>query len=276
MPNPQPIYTPDNCNFAYQLIWGVSVFWKIDAGEGHWFDELKEQTERDGVRLLRHQFSKPGVSQFLASSRPDTIPLSIVRSIKGRLGKLVCGNRVRAFGKNYGLRSIGSAKRSVIERYIESQLERHPMADARVQERLAQVQICNRDVDLSQPQRTTHALYWYNLHVVLEHDGWNETRAERLIAMRDMIVNSSSAHGYLLSRAGILSNHIHFSLGCPVDKSPLEIALGYMNNLAYVYGMTPILMYSAYTGTFGEYDLGAIKAENIAPREQVPWGRMDE
>jgi len=39
----------------------------------------------------------------------------------------------------------------------------------------------------------------------------------------------------------------------------MDVALGYMNNIAYGYGMVPLFQSGFYAGTFGEYDLGAIR-----------------
>src|SRR4029077_19121670 len=43
-----------------------------------------------------------------------------------------------------------------------------------------------------------------------------------------------------------------------LDASPEEVALTYMNNLAYAQGMSEVFRYSYFVGTFGEYDLGVI------------------
>ena len=60
----------------------------------------------------------------------------------------------KAFQRNYFLRSIGSARRSVVEDYVASQLGHHQMADPRVQEMLPHFQLAYPEVDLSQPSRT--------------------------------------------------------------------------------------------------------------------------
>ena len=44
------------------------------------------------------------------------------------------------------------------------------MADQRVHVRLEQFQIFRPEVDLSQPRRTSHREYWYNLHIVIVND----------------------------------------------------------------------------------------------------------
>ena len=114
-------------------------------------------------------------------------------------------------------------------------------------------QIVNADVDLSQPQRTSQGLFWHNLHVVLVHrERWMEVREETLCGVRDMIVGARRAKGYLLSRAGILPDHVHLALGCPIDVAPVDVALGFLNNLAFVHGMRPVYQFGGFIGTLGE------------------------
>lgn len=48
------------------------------------------------------------------------------------------------------------------------------------------------------------------------------------------------------------------TIGCGLQESPQEIAVKYMNNLAFVQGMKAVFRYSFFAGTFGEYDLGAV------------------
>lgn len=86
---PQPIYTAENCEAAFQLLWSYSLFWRVKPTQFDWFDPLKAQTENDGIRLLRHEFKPPNVSQFLVSTRPPTTPLLIAQRIKGRLQYLL-------------------------------------------------------------------------------------------------------------------------------------------------------------------------------------------
>jgi hypothetical protein len=67
-----------------------------------------------------------------------------------------------------------------------------------------------------------------------------------------------------LKGAGIVANHLHLALGCGISQAPSEVAVCFLNNLAWVHGMQPIYKFSFYTGTFGNYDLGAIWNANYA------------
>jgi hypothetical protein len=73
-----------------------------------------------------------------------------------------------------------------------------------------------------------------------------------------MILKIARQRGHLLSRAAIVADHVHLALGCGIAVSPMEVALCYMNNLAYAMGMRPVFMFSYYVGTFGEYDRGVV------------------
>jgi REP element-mobilizing transposase RayT len=192
---------------------------------------------------------KPGVSQFVVSTQPHVAPLTIVERVKGRLQYFVRDTLPKPLKRNYAIRSFGQVIRETVEAYVASQLEHHQMADARVQERLGRYQIHNADVDLSQVRQTSHGLYWYNLHVVLVHrERWAEIRDEVLRRVRDMIVAACDAKGWLLSRAGILADHVHLALGCTIETAPVDVGLSFLNNCREV--------------------------RNIAPSRQAGWGRV--
>jgi len=117
-----PIYTPANCNPAYQLNWSLSLFWRVPAAklESDWLPSLQIATEKDGVRILRYRSAGSQVSQFLISTKPAASPQAAIRSVKGRLQYLIRDTYPKAFQRNYSLYSIGSAKREVIERYVST------------------------------------------------------------------------------------------------------------------------------------------------------------
>ena len=199
------------------------------------------------------------MSQFLVSTTPAVSPHALVRSVKGRLQYLVRGDRPKAFQRNYSLRSVGSATRETVEDYVRSQPGRHSMADPRVQTIIEHYQICNPHVDLSRLREGDHAVYWYNLHVVMVHaERCRELSESRIAARRAMILGVCEKQGYLLSRGGLVPDHVHLALGGMPSQSPGEIALRFMNNLAYCEGMKNVFQFGYYVGTFGEYDLGAI------------------
>ena len=258
---PEPIYTTNNCKAAYQLNWSLSVFWREPPPEpADWVEDLKQATEPDGVRLLEHRIREPRTSQFLLSTAPAISPREVIRSVKARLQVLVRVSIPKAFQRNYSIYSVGSAKREAIENYLETQLAHHPMAAPRAHERLEQYQIDCPEANLSRPQRTSHGEFIYNLHLVLVNDGrWRNVEHERLCRVRDMVVATARKKGHLLGKARVLADHIHLMLACGIADSPMEVALAYLNNLAFAQEMRPVYQFGLFVGTFGNYDLGAIR-----------------
>ena len=65
--------------------------------------------------------------------------------------------------------------------------------------------------------------------------------------------------GYAISTRSVMPDHLHLAVRGNIEQSPEEIALTMMNNLAYAFGQNPIWQSSYYAGTFGEYDMGAVR-----------------
>jgi REP element-mobilizing transposase RayT len=209
-----PIYTLANCHPAYQLNWTLSIFWHQPPSAAEWLKALQAATELDGVRVLEHRLVDERMSQFLLSTKPAVSPHALVRAVKGRLQYLVRGERPKVFQRNYCLRSVESVTREGVEKYVGAQAGRHSMADPRVQAMFQRNQFCNPHVDSSRPREGHHAIYWYNLHIVLVHtERFREVCEERIAAARAMIVGVCEKQGYLLSHAGIVSDHVHLTLG---------------------------------------------------------------
>ena len=259
--NPKPLYLAQSILPTYKLYWSLSIFWRNSAlSADHWIAKLKPLTEKDGVRILEYHQKDNRVSQFLLSTRPEISPSDIIRSVKGRLQHQIRDIIPKAFKKNYSIKSVGSAKHKVVQNYLDSQLDHHIMADPKVQATLASYQKDNPQVDLTKIKSSAHGLFMYNLHLVFVHtERYRETRDEYLTKTLDAIVRNSKNKKHLLSKARLLTDHIHLTVGCDIKESPMEIALSYMNNIAYVHGQVPLLQNSFYAGTFGEYDLGAIR-----------------
>jgi len=257
----QPLYTPDNTTVAYQLNWSVALFGTDNfPPAAKWLSELKAVAESDGVRILEHHIAAANVAQFLVSSKLHIAPSQIVRSLKGRWQYLIRDTNPKAFRRNYSIGSIGEANSGVLANYVARQPQNHPMADSRVQERIEALQFHDSGLDFGAERFSSHGRFVHNLHIVLENEeGWHDTRAEVLIRSRQIIIDSAKKHSWGLARIGLVTNHFHILLSANVTESPESVALCLMNNLAYVQQMKPVLRFSYYVGTFGDYDRAAIR-----------------
>jgi len=257
----QPIYTASNTTSAYQLNWSLSLFGKTALPPlTDCLDQLKTDTERDGVRILEARIKPPNVGQFLVSTRPGLTPWEIARSVKGRWQYAIRSQDAGAFRRNYHIESVGEVTCSVLDKYVAVQPERHSMVDPRVQERLLSLQFYDPEIDLRSARMSAHASFIYDLQVVVENaECLQNVEASVLSSSREMIIRAALKKQWLLSRIGIVSNHIHILLGARLTDSPASIALALMNNLAYAQGMNCVLRFSYYVGTFGPYDRNAVR-----------------
>jgi REP element-mobilizing transposase RayT len=258
---PSPLYTAENVHFAYALRWSLAIFWKQPAPEANaWLPGLRDITESDGVRILEHRYSQERASQFLISTKPHLSPAASIRSVKGRLQYLLRGTMPRAFRRNYSIRSVGDTNQAVIEDYVSKQLDHHKLADPRATASLAQHQFRDSNIDLVQARRSGHGEFTYNLHLVAVHNQrYAEIREDWLSRTSEMIRGVARKRGHLLSRVGLLADHIHWTVGCNVEESPQEIGLSYLNNLAFAHGMRPVFQAGFYVGTFGPYDMKSVR-----------------
>ena len=214
----EPLYTPQNTAPAYQLNWGLTLFWRHPPiPDDSWFPLLQQTTEPDGVRVVKHRITTGEASQFFISAKPRVSPSQLIRSVKGRLQHIVRRQTPKAFRRNYSVRSIGAAKRSVVEDYVL-------------------VQPARRD-------RQRRAL-----------DGDPGKGVGGID--RDDRPSGVEARRSTVARGGLRGSYPHDD-GVP-DRSPEEVALSYLNNGAYACGMKPVFQFGYYAGTIGEYDRGAV------------------
>ncbi|MFN9717673.1 MAG: hypothetical protein ACK58L_03205 [Planctomycetota bacterium] len=261
MSAPSPIYTRENTTCAFQLIYSVAVFWKERCPGDLWLPELQAQCEASQLRILQHRFSTTTCSLFLVSARPNVAATEVVRGVKGRLQALVRASRPNAFQRNYDIHSIGSTSREKTEHYVAGQLQHHAIDQGQIRScRLDDLQFINPDVVLSRVQFTGHGRYRCNLHLCVrfmdQGVSLSSTSLERVRAMTKL---TATRHQLLLSRLGLLTDHLHLVVGIPATRDPASVTLSFMNNIAWEFGMQPVLWRSCYVGTIGEYDLGAIK-----------------
>jgi REP element-mobilizing transposase RayT len=227
-----------------------------------WRQPLEQSIERDGLRLLEFRTADAQAGQFFVSTTPAVSPADVARSLKGRLQYLLREEIPRFWRRHYSMTSVGDANNDALQGYVARQVQRHPMADPRIIERLTELQFHDPEIKLGEPRSSGHARFIHNLHLVFEtaehlHDvseGWLQTNRSKFAA-------TCRSKGWHLSRLAQVSNHMHALVGFDIAESPREVALSLLNNLAYAHGMKPVFEHSFYVGTFGSYDHNAIRTK---------------
>lgn len=260
----EPYYTPERTKCAYRLYYSwlgwPSMNTALPELEGPAIADLRDAWEVDGIRLLERAYS-PREVRMLSSVKPSVSPVLFTARMKGRLDHAMRQRQACVkFSRKVAMVSVGNNIQAVVERYVANQARKEPLADPRSNVFLQQFTVVDSTVDLAMPTCSNAGRYWYNLHLVLVTR--NRIRildARRLGMLRDGCLRVAATRGHQISRLAVVFDHLHIALRGAIDQSPAEIALCYMNNLAYLLREDALWQPSYYVGTFGQYDLGAIR-----------------
>jgi REP element-mobilizing transposase RayT len=164
------------------------------------------------------------------------------------------------FSRKLAVRSVGDPTRAQVEAYIRSQVPKQALADERFRQMLTSFTVVNPQVDLSQPSETNSGRYWYNLHLVLVvSERYRLGDVAALAKIRDTTLRICVKKGYEASTVAVLPDHLHLAVRGAVAQSPEEIALAFLNNLAYALDQRRWWEAGYYAGTFGEYGMAAVR-----------------
>ncbi len=134
-------------------------------------------------------------------------------------------------------------------------------------------------LDITQPISNNHGRYVLGLHLVLVHtERWRIANAAFVQTSKEAFLASAKKYGLGISRLSILADHLHAAIRFTYDQSPEQIALSFMNNIAYCHGMLKMWMDSFYVGTIGPYDMNAIRRivadQSCFPRDELGGERV--
>jgi len=147
-----------------------------------------------------------------------------------------------------------------VEAYISRQVDKADCADPRFKDLLRQFTVSDANVNLAKATESNSGRYWYNLHLVLvAADRYRMAEPAWLGNIRDGSFKIGNKKGYAISRLSVMPDHLHVSLRGNIAESPEMIALAFLNNLAYILGQKPYWEPCYYAGTFGEYDMNAVR-----------------
>ncbi len=260
----QPLYTGQNVHPAYQLRYGwtgwPTVGTSFPAGVGNVVKQAAELWEKDGLRLLESRCSSE-LTQLTFSTKPEVAPVLAASRVKGRLQHAFRKAELSVqFSRKLAIRSIGNNCTSDVEQYIRDQVANAAFADSDFADRLRKFTVANPGVVLSEPTETSSGRYWYNLHVVLVTEERYQRGDESWLGrIRDQSFKIAQRKGHAISCLSVMPDHLHIAIRGNIEHSPHEIALTFQNNLAYALGQIRVWRYTYYVGTFGEYDMKAVR-----------------
>jgi REP element-mobilizing transposase RayT len=272
---PEPRYRPADLRPAYQLRYGWTA-WPSQAPLptdllARVVPDLAPEWERDGLRVLESSFT-PKQVQLTVSTTPQVSPVTLAARVKGRLQHHCRQKRSPIdFSRKLAVRSLGDPDRAAVEAYIRNQVPKEALADERFREMLRRFTVLNPQVHLSQPTESNSGCYWYNLHLVLVvSERYRIGEPATLGKIRATALRVCAKKGYAASALAVLPDHLHLALRGAITQSPEEIALSFLNNLAYVLDQRPWWEAGYYAGTFGEYGMAAVRPKGPEAQVQGP------
>jgi REP element-mobilizing transposase RayT len=268
--NPQPLYEAASLRPAYQLRyswtgWASNTPFPVDL-LAKVLPDIEPEWEKDGLRLLESALAS-GQVQLTLSATPQVAPVTLSARVKGRL-QHHCRRQGKPidFSRKLALRSLGEPTREQVEGYIRNQVPNEDLADERFRQLLQEFTVVNPEVDLAAPTPTKSGRYWYNLHLVLvTSERYRMGEGTTLAKIRDTVPRICARKGYQASTLAVMPDHLHLALRPDLSQAPEEIALAFLNNLAYVLEQRPWWQSGYYVGTFGEYGMPAVRKNSAQP-----------
>ena len=260
---PQPLYRALDQQPAYGLrhTWcGWSTAGDLRALADEDWIALKTAWEKDHFHLLERTIDGNKI-MLTFGIHPVVSPVFLAKHAKGRLEHAFreTGNCV-TFSRKVAVRSVGENITDEVQAYIAAQVRNEEFLDPRFAEYLEQFTVVDPSVDLSLPTESRSGQYWYNLHLVLVTDGRTRFVDEPgLKAIRDGSFRIAAKKGYRIAAVSVMPDHVHLALRGAIEHSPEEIALSFQNNLAHMLRQGAVWRPGYYVGTFGEYNMNAIR-----------------
>jgi REP element-mobilizing transposase RayT len=226
-------------------------------------DQVKPLWEQDGLRLLEPTCSEDKIL-LTFSTKPTVSPLFLAARAKGRLQHAFrLAGKPCKFSRKVGVRSVGNNRIQDVEKYIAEQVEKSSYIDPAFRKKLESFIFQDESVDLCQPTATNSGRYWYDLHIVLVVDGRYKFTDERSLAtIRDWSLKIAEKKKYGLSCLSVMPDHLHLALRADIEQSPQDVVLVFQNNLAYAMGRNRIWSDNYYVGTFGVYNMNAVRRKS--------------
>ena len=266
---PEPLYRPAALRPAYQLRYSwtgwpskVPFPCKLVARV---LPDIVPEWESDGLRVLEASLT-PGQLQLTLSTTPQMAPTTLASRVKGRIQHQCRRTGIPIdFSRKLAVRSLGDPTRAQVEAYIRDQVPNQALVDEQFRKTLTSFTVVNPHVDLSEPIVSNSGRYWYNLHLVFVVSGrYRVGEPATLAKIRDTAVRICLKKGYATSTLAVLPDHLHLAVRGAIAKSPEEIALSFLNNLAYVLDQRRWWEAGYYAGTFGEYGMAAVRRKGRA------------
>ncbi|MBL7076973.1 MAG: transposase [Kiritimatiellae bacterium] len=261
---PRPIYTPKSVRKVHHLRYDWTG-WLSDQTPfpqttPDAINACTDAWERDGLALAEFRVHNDRV-QALFDAQPDVSPVVCTTRAKGRLQHALrqAGTPV-SFSRKVSFRSLGENVDRTVEGYVRKQVRKEGFVDPRYVAKMKAFTMEDESVALTEPVETARGRYWYGLHLVVVMAGRRRLVDYELMGtIRDTCLAIGRKKECGVKAVSVMPDHVHVALKGNIALSPEEIALAFLNNLAFVMGRNRVWKDEYYVGTFSEYGMDTIR-----------------
>jgi REP element-mobilizing transposase RayT len=228
---------------------------------------------QDGFTLIRNNEKAPiepesNHIQLLFKASPKLAPVLFLKNVKGRLDHAFRKLKTPVkFSELNAFRALGANTNKIVAEYIKKQISKENFADNRYRKYLSQFTFENLSHDISEPYKSHSGRYWYNIHlvIVIEKRDYQITRSDVFEQIHNYLLKIAEKKKCIIAKFAIMPDHIHIALRGNIELSPYEIALSFLNNLAYLLRKGRFWSNEFYVGTFSSYALDQIGVDAGPP-----------
>ncbi len=257
------IYTKENIRIVHNLHYGWTG-WTNEACFPASSDAVVKQCAPlwfdDGLQLESCKIQQNEI-QCLFKAIPQVSPVFCCARVKGRLQHAFRKNSSPIdFSRKIGFRSLGDNTREIVQKYIAGQAVKSDYIDPRFKEWLEKFNSKFERVNIAEPEQPSHGCYWYALHIVIvvKDRRFPMTLSHTFEKVRFTAIYISNEISCELAEISVMPDHIHMALRGNINLSPQDIALSFLNGLAYAMGSNACWSEEAYVGSFSEYAVSRI------------------
>ncbi|MDP6631082.1 MAG: transposase [Kiritimatiellia bacterium] len=261
---PKPIYTPRGVRKVHHLRYDWTGWLSGEAPFPSTAEDAicacREAWREDGMALAEFRVHNDRV-QLLFDVQPEVSPVLCTTRAKGRLNNALrqAGTPVR-FSRKVAFRSLGENIDRTVEGYLRKQVRKEGFVDPRYVAKMDAFTIEDESVALSEPAETERGRYWYGLHLVVVMAGRRRLVDYELMGkIRDTCLAIGRKKECGIRAVSVMQDHTHVALKGNIALSPEEIALSFLNNLAFGMGRNRVWKDEYYVGTFSEYGMESIR-----------------
>ena len=244
----RPIYERNHTCVSDDLRWSLTI-----TPDGpttpptQWSDRLRSLLIGDAIHLLDVHQPHAGTLRFDVSTPPDVAPADIVWICRGALQDSLRTRKKLQLRRKFLLASVGDGSTDAGDRFIAGRLERRSTSGTSG----------HRGIRRPTPRRIDHGVHDITLRMAAVHDKRFRTmRADHREVTVRAVIDTAAKYDHDVLSLIAAPDHLWLCVDVPAERSPGEVALSYLNNVAFRHGSRPVFERGCHLETVSSTQVG--------------------